>query len=108
MSQSMINTLAPVCASEMAVLTAVVVLPSDGTLLLTRIVLGGLLALERSNDVRNCRYVSDIEELPAAETSDVISRVSTFFILPGSSRLNLPSRLLAAGMMPSVGRRTKL
>src|SRR5205823_3713916 len=57
-SQSMISTSAPVWANMKAVLIAVVVLPSDGWLEVTRMVLGAWPAEESSNDVRKWRYDS--------------------------------------------------
>src|SRR5712691_11827550 len=58
----MIRTSAPVWASINAVLMAVVVLPSEGWLEVTRIVFGGVPAEESSNDVRKWRYDSAIGE----------------------------------------------
>jgi hypothetical protein len=48
------STLAPVCARESAVLTAVVVFPSAGTLEVTRSVLGARPGVESSTDVLRC------------------------------------------------------
>ena len=53
-SASMTSTLAPVCARLIAVLTAVVVLPSDGTLDVMRSVFGARPAVESSTEVRSC------------------------------------------------------
>src|SRR5678815_3492664 len=61
-SQSTIKTSAPVCASMNAVLIAVVVLPSEGWLEVTRIVFGGCPADDKSSEVRKCRYDSAIGE----------------------------------------------
>ena len=54
-SQSIIKTFAPVWASMKAVLIAVVVLPSEGWLEVTRIVLGAWPADESSREVRRWR-----------------------------------------------------
>src|SRR6266567_9253931 len=62
MSASIIKTFAPVWARLIAVLTAVVVLPSDGILDVTSNVRGGLPAVDNSIDVRKCRYASAIGE----------------------------------------------
>ena len=51
-SQSMIRICAPVWANMKAVLIAVVVLPSEGWLDVTRIVFGGVPADESKSDVR--------------------------------------------------------
>ena len=58
----MIKTSAPVWASITAVFTAVVVLPSEGWLEVTRIVFGACPAVESNSDVRRCRYASAIGE----------------------------------------------
>src|SRR6185369_14214039 len=58
----MINTDAPNWASETAVLTVVVVLPSPGCPLVTRIIIGGPPALDSITDVLNTRYASATDE----------------------------------------------
>ena len=52
-SPSIITTLAPVCARLIAVLTAVVVLPSPGRLEVTSKVFGARPAVESSTEVRS-------------------------------------------------------
>src|SRR5437762_11531005 len=58
----MINTDEPSCASEIAVLTTVVDLPSPGCALVTSTILGGLPAAESSIEVRTTRYASAADE----------------------------------------------
>src|SRR5438045_4166404 len=62
-SPSMIRTWAPVCARMKAVLIAVVVLPSEGWLEVTRMVRGAVPAEDNNSDVRRCRYDSAIGDL---------------------------------------------
>src|SRR5215210_4788215 len=54
-SASISNTDEPSCASEIAVLTEVVVFPSPGWLLVNKIVFGGLPAVESNTEVRSMR-----------------------------------------------------
>src|SRR6185295_2403282 len=52
----------PSCASDIAVFTTVVVLPSPGRPLVNRMVLGGLPAADNRTEVRTTRYASDTDD----------------------------------------------
>src|SRR5271170_2871596 len=56
----MSRTRTPFCASTIAVLMLVVVLPSCGRALVTMMTFGGAPRLESSNEVRSARYDSAI------------------------------------------------
>src|SRR3982751_6267325 len=100
-SQSIIKTFAPVCASMKAVLMAVVVLPSEGWLEVTRIVRGAVPADDNNSDVRKWRYASAIGD----RTSFTIVRAVASV---GSGGASLPRRrglsLRIAGIKASAGR----
>src|SRR4026208_1869991 len=101
-SQSTIRHSAPVWASMNAVLIAVVVLPSEGWLDVTRIVFGGCPADERSNEVRKWRYDSAIDE----RASSIIARAVVSEGEPGGE-LGIPISLarspLLAGIKANAG-----
>src|SRR5215471_7065795 len=65
MSASMIKTSAPNCASDIAVFTTVVVLPSPGWPLVTSSVFGGLPAADNRTDVLRALYASAADEWPS-------------------------------------------
>ena len=56
-------------------LIAVVVFPSEGTALATKVVLGGAPALESSNEVRSIRYASPAsDEAPPYDNALALAR----------------------------------
>src|SRR5918911_954059 len=75
-SQSRTSTSAPVCASIVAMLTAVVVLPSEGWLDVTSTVLGGCPAEESSSDVRRWRYASAAGERASSMRASAVVELS--------------------------------
>src|SRR4051794_22992546 len=93
----MISTEAPSCVREIAVFTAVVVLPSPAWPLVINIVLGGLPAVDSSIEVLTARYASAaVERLSNTIASTRVACLADFRPLPASSRL----RFLAGTSRP--------
>src|SRR4051812_20253077 len=95
----------------MAVFTTVVVLPSPGCPLLTRIVFGGLFTGDSSTDVLSTLYASATEERPSSVNSlsvcsplpDEILSPSTAFFFPLLDDSKRDLRPLIAGITLRAG-----
>ncbi len=99
-SQSIIKTCAPVWANMKAVFIAVVVLPSDGWLEVTRIVLGGVPADESKSDVRKWRYDSAMGERTSLTRASAVASPGVAVSPP----FNLDLSFRPAGISARAGR----
>src|SRR6266550_6275156 len=101
-SQSMISTSAPVWARVNAVLIAVVVLPSEGWLEVTRIVRGAVPADESKSDVRRWRYDSAMGDLTSLTIASAV--VSFGSAAAGSAPRKRGRSVRTAGIKASAGK----